>query len=26
LRNWMILTLYLFGISPSKLAKYYRSS
>jgi rSAM/selenodomain-associated transferase 2 len=26
LRNWIILTLYLIGISPNKLAKYYKSS
>ncbi|MEE9504812.1 MAG: TIGR04283 family arsenosugar biosynthesis glycosyltransferase [Thermodesulfobacteriota bacterium] len=26
LRNWIILTLYMIGISPSKLAKYYKSS
>ena len=26
LRNWIILTLYLIGISPRKLAKYYKSS
>ena len=26
LRNWIIMTLYLIGISPSTLAKYYRSN